>query len=89
LDFGADPGQIPEPADHRSPPGLDFDLLERLHRAVSALPDRQRQVVTLYYLEGLSWPEVGERIGLAEGTLRFHHRRAMAALRLELASLDP
>jgi RNA polymerase sigma factor for flagellar operon FliA len=51
------------------------DLLEKaeqkqlLAEAIAALPERERIVVTLYYLEDLRLKEIGEVLGLSESRI--------------------
>src|SRR5829696_5033039 len=52
-------------------------LVGALHR----LPARQREVVVLRHLAGLSEPEVAVRLGLSLGTVKTHLRRGHQALR--------
>ncbi|HEX5614140.1 MAG TPA: sigma-70 family RNA polymerase sigma factor [Acidimicrobiia bacterium] len=52
--------------------------------ALRALPARQREVIVLRHLAGLSEPEVAERLGLSLGTVKTHLRRAKEKLRVEL-----
>lgn len=56
----------------------------RLAAALGALPERQRLVLQLYELEGISGPEIAEMLGLSEGTVRWHLHEARKALRKEL-----
>ena len=53
---------------------------EALRRQVEALPDKQRQAVTLYYLEERPVAEVAEMMGLPENTVKTHLHRARASL---------
>jgi RNA polymerase sigma-70 factor (ECF subfamily) len=48
--------------------------------AVRALPRRQRECVTLHYLDDLSTPEIASTLGIAEPTVRVHLHAARAAL---------
>jgi RNA polymerase sigma factor (sigma-70 family) len=43
--------------------------LAMLAEAISALPERCRQVVTLRKLHGLSHREIAQRLGIAENTV--------------------
>ncbi len=55
-------------------------LRERLIRAISDLTEVQQDVVILHDLEGWKHREIGQRLGLPEGTVRahlFHARRAL------------
>lgn len=60
----------------------------RVREALAALPDRQRLVVTLMELEGLSSKEVGEILGLSDATVRWHLMEARKALRVALPAHD-
>jgi RNA polymerase sigma factor (sigma-70 family) len=51
--------------------------------ALRALPRRQREVIVLRYFGGLPDCEVAGALGIAEGTVRTHARRALGALRKE------
>jgi len=57
------------------------DARERLGRALEALPERQRTIVGLFELEGFASTEIGEMLGLSDGTVRWHLHQARAALR--------
>jgi RNA polymerase sigma-70 factor (ECF subfamily) len=52
--------------------------------ALRALPLRQREVIVLRHLGGLSEPEVAEQLGLSLGTVKTHLRRGKQALRHQL-----
>jgi RNA polymerase sigma-70 factor (ECF subfamily) len=60
------------------------DLDRALARLVDALPERQRQVVTLYYLEERSCDEVAAMLGMPVNTVKTHLHRARARLAAEL-----
>ena len=53
----------------------------RLLRLVEALTPVQRAAVSLYYSEGRSTRETASMLGMPEGTIKTHLRRARAALR--------
>lgn len=57
----------------------------QLWRAVEALPDRQRQVVTLFYQDDRTTEEVAEMLGLPLNTVKTHLHRARARLAVALA----
>jgi RNA polymerase sigma-70 factor (ECF subfamily) len=48
------------------------------------LPDRQRAVAALFYLDEMSTIEIGRLLDIAEGTVRFHLSQARTRLRAEL-----
>ena len=70
----------PEPAADAS------ERLQAIRDAVDGLPARQRDVFVLRHEAGLPLAEIGRRLGLAEGTVKAHLHRALAALRDALRS---
>lgn len=76
--------------EHR-PPQPDFqkrleesDELEQVLEALSELPERYREVVTLKYLQGLDGKSMAEVLGEPEGTVRNRCFRAMEKIRKKL-----
>lgn len=65
-------------ADHKA---LLTDAHRTIRAALSALPDRQREVLTLRFLAGLSDSEIAETTGLSAGNVRSAASRGVAALR--------
>ena len=66
-------------------PGPDQALiareeLRRVQAALDQLPRRAREAVILRKVEGLSWKEIGQRMGIAERTVNRHLTDAMHAL---------
>ena len=59
---------------------------ELLTRALATLSERQRMVVTLFDVDGLTSTEIGERLELAPGTVRWHLHEARRVLRGALSS---
>jgi RNA polymerase sigma-70 factor (ECF subfamily) len=64
------------------PPDPGLQLV--LRRALDALPERHREVVTCLYLEGLSYDETAEKLGRPRGTINRLQREAILALRERL-----
>lgn len=62
------------------------DVVDRLMlvEALRALPRRQREVVVLRYLAGLSVIDVGAYLSIAPSSVKEHASRAMTALRERL-----
>lgn len=60
-----------------------------VRRAIAELPERYAGPVVLYYLEGLGVREIGERLGLPEGTVKIRLHRARDVLREKLERLRP
>lgn len=59
-------------------------VAQRLAAALDRLSARQRAVFTLRHYEDLSLEEIGELLGLNNGTVKAHLFRALAKLRKEL-----
>ncbi len=74
-------GPTPEEA-HES-----AELVVKVRLAVARLPFGQRQVVTLVDLEGCSYSETSEALGIPVGTVMSRLCRARQALRTHLAPL--
>jgi len=51
-------------------PPADQDVAERIRESIEELSARGRQVITLHYLDGYSCREVGQRLGIPDGTIR-------------------
>lgn len=80
---GASGGSTPDGArvPSRPPDGIGELERRRLERLVAALPEAQREAITLYYYEDRSVEEVARTLGVPEGTVKTHLFRARAALR--------
>ncbi|MGI8551888.1 MAG: RNA polymerase sigma factor [Dehalococcoidia bacterium] len=81
MDNVADPDPLPEELVEQA------DLQRLLHRAIEALPEKYRVVVSLRYASGLTFAEIGETLSLPENTVKTQFQRAKASLRSSLASL--
>ncbi|TPG11642.1 sigma-70 family RNA polymerase sigma factor [Rhodanobacter glycinis] len=62
----------------------DEETAQHLHAAIETLPPLQRTLLTLYYLEETSIPEIARITGLASGTIKSHLFRSRLRLRGEL-----
>jgi RNA polymerase sigma factor (sigma-70 family) len=60
---------------------MDEETGRHLHQAIEALPPLQRTLLTLYYLEETSIPEIARITGLATGTIKSHLFRSRLRLR--------
>lgn len=60
----------------------------RVERAVSDLAGVRRQIVDLFYRDGLRIAEIAERLGVAEGTVKSHLHRAREEIAARLARRD-
>lgn len=74
------PSSGPGPAGEAERSRLRQDLTE----ALGEIPELQRQVVLLHDLEGWSHREVGEELGITEGSSRVYLHKARKALRVIL-----
>lgn len=62
------------------------ELRERFIAALDALPPRQRLVVSMFEVDGLSTAEIAEALGISCETVRWHHHQARQSLRHALAA---
>ena len=68
-------------------PAVRAELRGRLGEALTQLPERQRSVLVLHDVEGYKHSEIGETLGIPEGTARSDLHHARAALRRLLGNL--
>lgn len=59
---------------------------ERLERALERLPDREREVFILRYLNDLSLVEISETLGMALGTVKAHLAHGNERLKIILSA---
>jgi len=76
------PGPLAPPPPAHADPTDAVVLRQTLSAALQSLPKRQREVIVLRYLVGLSEPEVATALGLSLGTVKTHLRRGLARLRI-------
>ena len=65
--------------------------VQKVVQAMDLLPDRQRQVLWLHAVEGLSHQEIAETLGIHSNTVKvnlFHARRAMRRKFNDIAAAD-
>jgi RNA polymerase sigma factor (sigma-70 family) len=67
-----------------SDPADEIALRQALTAALQRLPRRQREVVVLRYLIGLSETQVAEMLDISHGAVKTHLRRAIAGLRKDM-----
>jgi RNA polymerase sigma factor (sigma-70 family) len=65
------------------------ELLRLVRVAIDVLPDGQREVVLLHYLDGLSCQEIAALLGRSTGAVRVRLHRARAELRERLQAAHP
>jgi RNA polymerase sigma-70 factor (ECF subfamily) len=60
-----------------------------VHQALEGLPFDQRAAIILREIDGLSYEEIAESLGVAVGTVKSRLARARLNLRLALGELSP
>jgi RNA polymerase sigma-70 factor (ECF subfamily) len=65
------------------------EVRERIEKALGELTEIQRNVVVMFDGEGWTHREIGERLGISEGSSRVHLHVARAKLRDRLGVLSP
>ena len=60
------------------------ELKDRLADAISALPEREKLVIALYYYENLTLREIGEVLGVTESRISQLHTKAVLRLKSRL-----
>jgi RNA polymerase sigma factor (sigma-70 family) len=65
-------------------PAEEVVLRQALSAALRRLPRRQREVIVLRYLVGLSEIQVAQTLDVSHGTVKTHLRRGLAGLRKDL-----
>jgi RNA polymerase sigma-70 factor (sigma-E family) len=78
----------PTPASATASAASETDLRVDLQRVLRRLPRRQRAVIVLRYLADQSETQTAAALGCAVGTVRQHTARGLAALRVQLPSLE-
>ncbi|MGE5455318.1 MAG: FliA/WhiG family RNA polymerase sigma factor [Methylocystaceae bacterium] len=58
-----------------------------LAQAVGKLPEKEKQVITLYYFEGLTLKEIGLVLGLSESRISQLHTKAVLRMRSKLSRI--
>jgi RNA polymerase sigma factor for flagellar operon FliA len=66
---------------------LRSEMKDLLTRAIEELPEKERQVLALYYYEELTMKEVGAVMGVGESRVSQIHSMAVVRLRARLAEL--
>lgn len=68
--------------------GLEDDVLH-LNRALDCLPEDQRSLIVLAFLQGLSHSEIADKTSIPLGTVKTRIRSGLLALRKQLSHLSP
>ena len=67
---------------------LESEMKEMLARVIGELPDKERQVLALYYYEELTMKEVGAALGVGESRVSQIHSMAIVRLRARMSELQ-
>jgi len=59
----------------------DFELRDRLEKAIAQLPDNYRMLIASHYLEGVQYETLAEALDMPIGTVKTHLYRAKRRLR--------
>lgn len=80
------PEQLPEPeAPHLQDDEMDARMrLDKVLEAVKSLPERQREILILRTVEGLSYEEIAQRTGMNYLTLRVLLSRARTTIKAKI-----
>jgi RNA polymerase sigma factor for flagellar operon FliA len=66
---------------------LKSEMRDMLTRAIEELPEKERQVLSLYYFEELTMKEVGLALGVGESRVSQIHSMAVVRLRARMSEL--
>jgi RNA polymerase sigma-70 factor (sigma-E family) len=72
-------GSVPDPGPEQQT--LELESRDVMIRALAALPQRQREVLTMRYYLDLSEAEIADALGISAGSVKAHAHRGLAALR--------
>lgn len=80
--FGPDGQMIFDPMERiANDPGFQTDIRDVIDKALECLDDTERNVVYLRHVEGLTFPEIGEALGLSTSQARRIYMTAIEKLR--------
>lgn len=66
----------------------DDDLMGQLHQAIDLLPEKNREVVKLRFIEGLNTNEVSQRLDITPRTVETHVSKALRFLREKMVGVN-
>lgn len=81
------PRLVALPAEAPAPPAATADASAEVHRAVAALPEAHRVIVSLRHFTGMSHEQIAQTLHIPAGTVRSRLSRAYERLRPLLAHL--
>ena len=63
---------------------LDGEAAERMNKLLATLPEKQREILILRVVVGMSAEETAEAVGSTAGAVRVAQHRALARLKSEI-----
>ena len=84
--------QVPERYSLESGPeqmALQADAASWMNKLLETLPDKQREILILRIVVGMSAEETAEAVGSTPGAVRVAQHRALAKLKLEITAAGP
>jgi len=79
-----------KPAVESADEALDKSSMKKVvHRIIDSLPVQYRTVITLFYLEELSYKEIEEVTGMPDGTIKSYLNRGRQAIREGVLQMVP
>jgi RNA polymerase sigma-70 factor (ECF subfamily) len=78
--------RIPDPQPSIEAQLITRDELRRMDAIIAAMPPRPREVFRLSRFEGLSFAEIGRRLGVSRQTVHDHMTRALIVLQMAAAA---
>jgi RNA polymerase sigma-70 factor (ECF subfamily) len=82
-----EPPGMSEPVPPTDAATEDAERRAMVWRAVAALPERARAIITLRWRMQLDWDEIADAIGMTANAVQVQHSRALARLRRDLPAL--
>jgi RNA polymerase sigma-70 factor (ECF subfamily) len=67
---------------------LDSESAARMNKLLSVLPDKQREILILRVVVGMSAEETAEAVGSTPGAVRVAQHRALARLKAEITATE-
>lgn len=92
ADFADDSGvlgdTVPSESEEIDSQLLESEMRDNLARAIGSLPQREKQLIALYYYEELTLKEIGTVLGVTESRACQMHGKAVLMLRAALAKQE-
>ncbi len=92
--IGTDDDEVPMIETLESPESLKPDVIVEkeeikkiIMEALENLPEKEKEVIVLYYYEGLTLKEIGEVLNVTESRVSQLHTKAITSLRAKLSKL--